>query len=66
MIINKKKYFNFGCFFIFWMIFFDTNSLITYYNLSKDIENMESEKIYYINIINKEKKMFLSICNNYI
>lgn len=63
--ILYKKYFNFGFFFIFWMIFFDTNSLITHYNLLKDIENMEYEKIYLIKMIDKEKKIFINICNNY-
>lgn len=61
--INNKKYFHFGLFFIFWMIFLDTNSLIVHYNLLKEIETMESEKIYIINIINKEKKIFFNLCN---
>lgn len=62
IIINKKY---FGFFFMFWMLFFDTNSLIAHYNLLKDIENMESEKIFFIKKINNEKKKFLNICNNY-
>lgn len=61
--IINNKYFHFGLFFIFWMMFLDTNSLIVHYNLLKEIENMESEKIYITNIINKEKKIFLKICN---
>lgn len=39
-----------------WMIFFDTHSWLLHKDLNKDIEDLENEKKYYLNEMEKDKK----------
>lgn len=60
----KNKIFNFLkstigliiIFFIIWMIYFDSNSLLTHKRLNKDIEELNERKSYYNNEIKKDKR----------
>ena len=60
----KNKIFNFLkstigliiIFFIIWMIYFDSNSLLTHKRLNKDIEELNERKSYYNNEIKKDQK----------
>ena len=56
-IINllKKTYVIIILFFVVWMIFFDTNSLIIHNELSNDIDKLNNQKKYFTNEINKDK-----------
>ena len=51
----KKTYVIIILFFVIWMIFFDTNSLIIHNELSDDIDKLNKQKKYFINEINKDK-----------
>lgn len=42
--------------FAIWMLFFDTNSFLTHWELNKDIDDLEDEKEYYQREIEKDKK----------
>jgi len=42
--------------FVVWMLFFDTNSWLTHRGLNSDIDDLETEKEYYKNEIDKDKK----------
>ena len=42
--------------FLIWMIFFDTNSLLTHWELNSEINDLESEKEYYKREIEKDTK----------
>ena len=42
--------------FLIWMIFFDTNSLLTHWELNREINDLESEKDYYKREIEKDTK----------
>lgn len=42
--------------FAIWMIFIDSNSLLIHRELNQDIEDLENEKEYYKNEIEKDKK----------
>ena len=42
--------------FAIWMLFFDTNSFLTHWELGKDIKKLEDEKEYYTREIEKDKK----------
>ena len=60
----KNKVFNFLkstigliiIFFIIWMIYFDSNSLLTHKKLNKDIEELNERKSYYNNEIKKDQR----------
>ncbi len=39
-----------------WMIFFDTNSLLSHYDVNQDKNKLEDDKEYYKNEIAKDKK----------
>tara|TARA_B100000900_G_C20559308_1_gene708169 strand:- start:338 stop:637 length:300 start_codon:yes stop_codon:yes gene_type:complete len=60
----KKKIFNFLkstygiiiILFLFWMIFFDSNSFIVHNELDKDIDKLKEQKVYYKNEIKKDNK----------
>ncbi|MGV6829532.1 MAG: FtsB family cell division protein [Flavobacteriales bacterium] len=62
-IVNKKwvktisnKYFIVFLLFIIWMFFFDTNSFFIHQELNNDIEELEENKAFYKNEIQKDKK----------
>lgn len=42
--------------FAVWMLFFDTNSFLTHWELNNDIDDLEAEKDYYLREIEKDKK----------
>ena len=42
--------------FAIWMLFFDANSLLMHNELNSDINDLEDEKTYYRNEINKDNK----------
>ena len=42
--------------FAIWMLFFDTNSLLTHVELNRDIDDLEDENEYYKREIGKDKK----------
>lgn len=42
--------------FLIWMIFFDTNSLLTHWELNREINDLEGEKEYYKREIEKDAK----------
>ena len=51
----KKTYVIIILFFVIWMIFFDTNSLLMHFELNKKIQKLENQKIYYLNEIKKDR-----------
>jgi len=53
--VLKKTYVIIILFFVIWMIFFDTNSLIIHNELSNDIDKLNNQKKYFTNEINKDK-----------
>ena len=44
---TRNFFFIFGCFFLFWLLFIDSNDLISQYRLDRKLENLEAEKEYY-------------------
>lgn len=42
--------------FAIWMLFFDTNSFLTHWELNQDINELEAEKDYYNREIDKDNK----------
>ncbi len=42
--------------FAVWMLFFDTNSLLTHHELNKEMDDLENEKEYYKREIKKDNK----------
>tara|TARA_Y100000991_G_scaffold193080_1_gene160946 strand:- start:737 stop:1036 length:300 start_codon:yes stop_codon:yes gene_type:complete len=56
-IINllKKTYVIIILFFVVWMIFFDTNSVLMHFELNQKIKKLEDQKNYYKKEINKDK-----------
>ncbi|MFA9290355.1 MAG: septum formation initiator family protein [Solirubrobacteraceae bacterium] len=54
----KKKYLIILSLFIVWMAFFDTNCLITHYQLSKELKKVNLEKKYLKETIKKEAKEY--------
>lgn len=53
---TRNFFFLTGLFFIVWMSFFDSNDLFTQYKLSSKINNLESQREYYIERIEEVKK----------
>jgi cell division protein FtsB len=53
---SKNFYFIAGCLFLVWMLFFDSNDLITQYKLSRKLTNLEKQKEYYQEKIEEVKK----------
>ena len=53
--------------FVVWMIFFDANSWFIHHDLNKDVDALESEKEYYKQEIEKDKKAIkkLTMRKNY-
>ena len=47
----KKTYVIIILFFVIWMTFFDTNSLLMHFELNEKIKKLENQKIYYQNEI---------------
>ena len=53
---TKNFYFIFSCCFLVWMLFIDTNDIITQFQLKQQLENLEDEKAYYLEKIEEVKK----------
>lgn len=60
----KNKYFAAIFLFIIWIIFIDTNNLIKQYKFSKKIENLEDQKLFYLNEIIKDSLELNNIMND--
>lgn len=50
----KKTYVIIILFFVIWMTFFDTNSLLMHFELNQKIKKLKNQKIYYQNEIKKD------------
>ena len=50
-------------FFLIWMIFLDTHSLLVHLELSKEIENLNERKIFLESEIEKDNKLILDLNN---
>tara|TARA_B100001093_G_scaffold510642_1_gene576910 strand:- start:219 stop:515 length:297 start_codon:yes stop_codon:yes gene_type:complete len=50
----KKTYVIIILFFVLWMTFFDTNSLLMHFELNQKIKKLKNQKIYYQNEIKKD------------
>jgi cell division protein FtsB len=60
---TRNFYFIAGMFFLFWMIFLDSNDLYTQYKLSSQLKSLESEKEFYqekIEEVRNERQQLLS------
>jgi cell division protein FtsB len=60
---TRNFYFIAGMFFLFWMIFLDSNDLYTQYKLSRQLKSLESEKEFYqqkIEEVRNEREQLLS------
>ena len=53
--VLKKTYVIIILFFVIWMIFFDTNSLLMHFELNQKIKKLENQKNYYEEEIRKDK-----------
>ena len=60
----KSPYFLIGVSFLIWMVFFDTEDLITQHRLRYKLKNLEAEKIYYLQQIEKIQKDRAELDNN--
>ena len=49
--------------FVFWMLFFDTNSFLTHWELNNEIKDLEDEKKYYKREIAKYRKEIKKLSN---
>lgn len=49
----KNPYFLLGLSFLVWMLFFDAEDLVTQYRLRNKLFNLEAEKMYYLEQIEK-------------
>ena len=50
-------------FFLMWMIFLDTHSLLVHLELSKEIDNLNERKIFLESEIEKDNKLILDLNN---
>ena len=50
----KNKYIIILVFFAFWIVFIDDYNLIKQYQLQKDVEDLKSQKAYYLSEIEKD------------
>lgn len=54
--IFKNFYFLIGVFFLFWIVFIDSNDLLTQYRLGHKLSNLEADKTYFNEKIEEVKK----------
>ena len=59
LLINKYVWV--GLFFVIWMTFLDTNSLLVHYELNDEIDKLETRKSYYQNELKSDKKQIRSL-----
>ena len=60
----KNFYFLVGTFFVIWMVFIDSNDFITQIRLQNELNNLNSEKEYYIRNIDEVEEMYDSRNND--
>ena len=53
---TKNFYFLFGLSFLIWMLFIDTNDVLTQIKLKNKLENLEDEKTYYLEKIDEVRE----------
>jgi cell division protein DivIC len=59
----KNFYFIFGLSFLLWMLFFDSNDFISQYRMSEKLNDLEDEKLYYMEKtteVNNDRQALLS------
>tara|TARA_A100001015_G_C14748136_1_gene616421 strand:+ start:202 stop:489 length:288 start_codon:yes stop_codon:yes gene_type:complete len=54
-------YITIGAFFLVWMVFLDTHSLLVHLELNKEINNLEERKKFLEDQIEKDKKLILDL-----
>jgi cell division protein DivIC len=52
----RNTYFLLGISFFFWMLFFDSEDFITQYTLWRKLNNLQAEKVYYLEEIEKVRQ----------
>ena len=52
-----------GVFFLLWMVFLDTHSLLVHQELNKEIENLKKRKDFLESQIEKDNKLILDLNN---
>ena len=60
----NNKYFYTGLAFVIWLIFFDQESLIDQYRLSNTLENLEDQKTFYLDEIEKNEETIYELEND--
>ena len=60
----KHPYLIFGSSFLLWMLFFDSEGLITQYRLSKKLDKLEVEKAHYLEQIEKIQQARKELVSN--
>jgi len=55
--VLKNKYFLVGVFFLVWIIFFDSNRLISVFRYRNELKEIRKEKNYYIEQIQQNKEL---------
>lgn len=61
--ITKSFYFISGMFFVFWMLFLDSNDLYTQYKLHEQLQSLNHEKEFYqekIEVVKKDRERLLT------
>ena len=56
-------YITIGSFFLVWMVFLDTHSLLVHIELNNEIENLNKRKKFYESEIKKDDKLILDLNN---
>jgi cell division protein FtsB len=56
-----NKYIWVGLFFVIWMVFLDTNSLLVHYELSDEIDKLDKRKSYYQSELKSDKRQIKSL-----
>ena len=56
-----NKYIWVGLFFVIWMFFLDTNSLLVHYELSDEIDKLDKRKSYYQSELKSDKRQIKSL-----
>ncbi len=54
--VIKNYYLMVGAFFLIWITFFDSNDLYSQYNLARKLDNLNADKVYYLEKIEKVKE----------
>ena len=60
----KNPYFLLGVSFLLWMLFFDAEDLVTQYRLGNKLRNLEAEKAYYLEQIEKIRQDRKELASN--